>query len=290
VIFEYRGGAWDLAGRARVVGILNLTPDSFYDGGRYLTRVAAVARLEAMASEGADAVDVGAQSTRPGGAAIGPEEEWRRLEPFLVSLATAAGRLRIPLSIDTYHAEVARRALDAGAAMVNDVSALLDPAMADVVVEAEAGLTLMHSLGAPDRLHDAREYEDVAEEVRSFLEDRLLLAGSRGVPRRRIALDPGIGFSKHAEQSLEALRGIPRLLSLGRPVYVGLSRKSFLGALGGGEIPEERLAAGLSATVAAYALGARIFRTHDVRETVAALRLAERLLSPESALVEEAGA
>ena len=290
MIFEYRGGAWDLAGRARVVGILNLTPDSFYDGGRYLTREAAVSRLEAMAQEGADAVDVGAQSTRPGGAPVGPEEEWRRLAPLLPAVTKAAGGLGIPISIDTYHAEVARRALDAGAAMVNDVGALLDPAMADVVVEAEAGLTLMHSLGAPDRLHDAREYEDVAEEVRSFLEDRLLLAGSRGVRRERIALDPGIGFSKRAEQSLEALRGISRLSSLGRPVYVGLSRKSFLGALGGGERPEGRLAAGLGATVAAYALGARIFRTHDVRETVAALRLAERVLSPESALVEEAGA
>ena len=288
MIFEYRGGAWDLTGRARVVGILNLTPDSFYDGGRYLTREAAVARLEAMASEGADAVDLGAQSTRPGGAAIGAEEEWERLEPVLASTASAASvaaRLGLPLSIDTYHAEVARRALEAGVAMVNDVSGLgVDPALAEVVARAKAGLVLMHSLGAPDALHAPREYRDVGEDVRSLLEERLRLAESRGIPRERIALDPGIGFSKRAEQSLEAIRGIPRLLTLGRPVYVGLSRKSFLGALGGGEPPEGRLAAGLGATVAAYALGARIFRTHDVRETVSALRLAERLLSPEGVL------
>jgi dihydropteroate synthase len=138
----------------------------------------------------------------------------------------------------------------------------------------------MHSIGAPDSLHAPREYQDVARDVRAFLEERMRLAESRGVPRERIALDPGIGFSKKSEQSLDALCGIPRLRSLGRPIYVGVSRKSFLGALTG-EPVEGRLAAGLGATVAAFALGARIFRTHDVRETVEALRLAERVLAPE---------
>lgn len=278
MIFEYRGGAWDLAGRARVVGILNLTPDSFYDGGRYLTREAAVSRLEAIVSEGADAVDVGAQSTRPGGAAIGPEEEWRRLEPVLAALVSAAARVEIPLSIDTYHAEVARRALDAGVVIVNDVSGLqADPRMAEVVSAAKAGLVLMHSIGAPDALHAPREYGDVAEEVRAFLEERMRFAESNGIPRERIALDPGIGFSKRAEQSVEALHGIPSLLSLGRPVYVGVSRKSFLSSLTDKAPASERLAAGLGASLFAFALGARIFRTHDVRETIQALQVFEHV-------------
>jgi dihydropteroate synthase len=277
LIFRHRTGVWEWPGRARVVGILNLTPDSFSDGGRYEAPGAALARAEAMAAEGADAIDVGGQSTRPGARPVGPEEEWARLKP---AIAAIAARVPVPLSVDTYSALVARRALDAGASMVNDVSGLgVDPALAEVAARAGAGLVLMHSLGAPDRIHVPREYQDVADEVRVFLEERMRLAESRGVPRERIALDPGIGFSKKAEQSLEALCGISRLATLGRPVYVGLSRKSFLGALTG-EPVEGRLAAGLGATVAAFALGARIFRTHDVRETVEALRLAEGILNP----------
>jgi len=276
--FHHRAGAWDLSGRARVVGILNLTHDSFSDGGRYTSPELALARAEEMAAEGADAIDVGGQSTRPGGRPVGPEVEWGRVEG---ALGAIAARLSLPISVDTYHAEVARRALDAGASIVNDVSGLgVDPALAEVVARAGAGLVLMHSVGAPDSLHAPREYGDVAEEVRAFLEQRMALAESRGVPLERIALDPGVGFSKKAEQSLDALCGIPRLSSLGRPVWIGVSRKSFLGALTG-EPVEGRLAAGLGASVAAFALGARIFRTHDVRETVEALRLAERVLTPE---------
>jgi dihydropteroate synthase len=152
----------------------------------------------------------------------------------------------------------------------------VDPALADVAAAAGAGLVLMHSQGAPAGLHAPREYGDVAEEVATFLETRARMAEERGVPRERIAIDPGIGFSKRAEQSLEALAGIPRLVALGRPVYVGVSRKSFLGAVTG-EPVEGRLAAGLAATVSAYNLGARMFRTHDVRETVESLRIAERV-------------
>ncbi len=276
--FHHRAGVWDLSGRARVVGILNLTPDSFSDGGRFASPQAALAHAEEMAAEGADAIDVGGQSTRPGGRSVGPEVEWGRIEP---SLQAIVARLSLPVSVDTYHAEVARRALDQGASIVNDVSGLgVDPVLAEVAARAGAGLVLMHSLGAPDSLHAPRDYQDVALEVRAFLEERMRLAESRGIPRERIALDPGIGFSKKAEQSLDALCGISRLQSLGRPVYIGVSRKSFLGALTG-EPVEGRLAAGLGATVAAFALGARIFRTHDVRETVEALRLAERVLTPE---------
>jgi len=272
--FHHRAGVWDLAGRARVVGILNLTPDSFFDGGRYVEPAVALSRAEAMASEGADAIDVGGQSTRPGGKALSAEEEWARLSPVLASLVK---HVPLPFSVDTYFGEVARRALDVGVAMVNDVSGLgVDPGLADVTAKAGAGLVLMHSHGAPDALHAPREYGDVAEEVAMHLARRASLAESRGVSRDRIALDPGIGFSKRAEQSLEALAGIPRLLSLGYPVYVGVSRKSFLGAVTGLPV-EDRLPAGLAASVSAYHLGARIFRTHDVKETVEALRVAERV-------------
>jgi dihydropteroate synthase len=232
-----------------------------------------------MAAEGADAVDVGAQSTRPGaGPAVGVEEEWERLRPALAGLV----RLAIPISVDTYRAEVARRALDAGAGMVNDVTGLTaEPELARHVARAGAALVLMHALGAPDRMHEPVEYEngDVVESVRSFLEKQTRTAIQAGVAEERIALDPGIGFSKRAPQSLEVLRGLRRLTSLGRPLYIGVSRKSFLAHATGRPV-EERLAAGLGATIAAIALGARIVRTHDVRATVDAVRTAEAILNP----------
>ncbi len=276
--FTFRGGSWNLAERAYVVGILNVTPDSFYDGGRYASADHAVERAERMVEEGADGIDVGGESTRPGAAALDPAEEWRRLEPALRALA--GGRLPVPVSVDTCRGETARRALDLGAAVVNDITGLAhDPSIAAHAAGAGAGLVLMHSLGGPGRLHEPRRYEDLAAEIREFLGAQLRLAVSLGVPEERIALDPGIGFSKRAAQSVEALRAIPQLTALGRPLYIGVSRKSFLGALTGQPV-EARLAAGLGATVAAYALGARIFRTHDVRETRDALRAAEAAIGP----------
>jgi dihydropteroate synthase len=282
MIFDYRGGSWDLEERVRLVGILNVTPDSFSDGGRYSAPDAAIARAEAMVAEGADAVDVGAESTRPGtGAPLSAEEEWARLSPVVAPLAA---RLPVPLSIDTYHAETARRALDQGAGIVNDVSGLThEPALAEHAARAGAGLVLMHAIGVPGSMHAPREYVDVAQEVTDFLGRQMRLAVERGVPERRIALDPGIGFSKRAEQSFLALRGLPLLTRLGRPVYIGVSRKSFLGTLAGRGV-DERLAAGLGVTIAAIALGARIVRTHDVRETADAIRAAEALLHPDPAL------
>jgi dihydropteroate synthase len=277
LFFAHRFGRWDLAAGPRVVGILNVTPDSFSDGGLLLSPDDALARAEAMAEEGADAIDVGGQSTRPrAGDPVGASVEWTRIGPVLERLAARLPSM--PLSVDTYHGEVARRALDAGAAMVNDVSGLgVDPSVANAAAAAGAGLVLMHSRGAPDRLHDRREYAGVAAEVRDFLAGRLGEAVARGVPREAVALDPGVGFSKRAEQSLEALRGLPLLTALGRPLYIGVSRKSFLGALTG-EPVDRRMAAGLGATVAAFALGGRIFRTHDVRETRNALRVARAIL------------
>lgn len=279
LIFSHRAGSWDLHERARVAGILNLTPDSFYDGGRYTEPDSALARAEAMAAEGADAIDVGAQSTRPGGGPpIGAEEEWTRLRAVLPDVV----RLGLPVSVDTWRAEVARRALDAGVAIVNDVTGLVaDPEMAGVVASSGAGLVLMHSRGAPDSMHEPVAYEDEVLEVRRFLERQRDAATASGIAAQRIALDPGIGFSKSAPQSLRVLQGLPRLTSLGRPLYIGVSRKSFLGRATGRAAPvEERLAAGLGATIAALALGGRIFRTHDVRETADAIRTAESILNP----------
>jgi len=281
VIFAFRSGSWDLSERARVVGILNVTPDSFSDGGRFVGFDAAVAHAEAMVEAGADAIDVGGQSTRPGGAPVGADVEWSRIGTVVEALA---GRVGVPISIDTYWGEVARRALDAGAAVINDVSGLgVSPEIADHAARAGAGLVLMHSVGAPDRIHEPREYGDVAAEVRDFLRARMEAAVARGVARDRIALDPGIGFSKRAAQSIEALRGLPLLTPLGRPLYIGVSRKSFLREWSGAAAtPEGRLAAGLGATAAAYALGGRIFRTHDVKETRDALGAMEAILAPEA--------
>jgi len=284
MLFTHRDGSWRFGPgeRVRVIGILNVTPDSFYDGGRHDDPARALERALALAAEGADAIDVGAQSTRPGGAPAGPDEEWRRLEAVLPALNERLRALPrpLPISIDTYHAAVARRALDAGAAIVNDVTGLTaDPDMAGVVAHTGAGLVIMHSQGGPAALHEKRAYRDVGEEVREFLAARMAQAAAAGVPPERIALDPGIGFSKQAPQSVEALRALPLLTALGRPLYIGLSRKSFLGALTGRRV-EERLAAGLGATVAAVALGARIVRTHDVAATRDALAAAEAILHP----------
>lgn len=275
--FQYRGGSWDLSHGFRLVGILNATPDSFHDGGRYDVPDRARERAERMAAEGADAIDVGAQSTRPGATPLPWEREWERLRPVLEALRDLAA---VPISVDTFHGEVARRALDLGAAMVNDVSGLEhDATVADHVARAGAGLVLMHARGVPDRIHEPREYGNVGDEVAAFLARQLGAARARGVPEGNVALDPGIGFSKRADQSLGALRAIPRLTALGRPLYIGISRKSFLKGPAASP-PESRLWASLGATVAAWRLGARIFRVHDVRETREALAAAGSILDP----------
>jgi len=283
LIFAHRFGRWDLTRTPRVVGILNVTPDSFSDGGRFVEPKDAARHAERMIEEGADAIDIGGQSTRPGGGEpVGAEEEWTRIGPTLTALRGRLGQAGgVPLSVDTYRAEVARRALAEGAAMINDVTSLAyEPGLANVAAEAGAGLVLMHSRGGPASFHDpeVKEYDDIVGEVRWELYMAMRRALLRGVPEEAIALDPGVGFSKRPVHSVGVLRGLPRLTDLGRPLYIGVSRKSFLGALTD-EPVDERLAAGLGATVAAYALGARIFRTHDVQATRDALTLAEALLS-----------
>jgi dihydropteroate synthase len=257
--------------RPSVMGVVNVTPDSFSDGGVNLDADLAAATARRMHDEGAAIVDVGGESTRPGSTGVTAEEELRRVVPVLERLEGG-----VPISIDTSKAEVARRALALGAELVNDVTALrADPELAGVVAEADAYLCLMHMRGEPRTMQVDPRYDDVAAEVAAFLEERLRVAVDAGVPEERICLDPGIGFGKTVEHNLELVRRLDVLLALGRPVVIGFSRKSTLGRLLGD--PEARTgtaAASVGAAVAAYERGATILRVHDVREHVEALTVA----------------
>jgi len=256
--------------RPAVMGVLNVTPDSFSDGGRFARSEDAIAHGRRLVSEGAAIVDVGGESTRPGAAAVSADEELRRVEPVLEGLAG------LPISIDTSKAPVARRALELGAEMVNDVTAFrADAELAAVAAETGAYVCLMHMLGEPRTMQAAPTYDDVVSEVVAFLEDRLAFAVGQGVREELVCLDPGIGFGKTPDQNLELVRRLDALLELGRPVLVGLSRKSTLGKVLGD--PEARVgstAASLGAAVAAFERGAWMVRAHDVGETVEALAVA----------------
>lgn len=258
-----------------VVGIINLTPDSFSDGGKYLDPDRALARAEALVAEGAALLDLGAESTRPGRPVPVPEDqEWRRLEPALT--AVVARFPEIPVSVDTVKSGVARRALEAGAWAINDVSGLrLDPAIADACAAAGAGLILMHSRGDVSTMASYQHagYADVAAEVAEELQGAVAEAARRGVPRERIVLDPGLGFSKTPDQSYQALRGVPSLVRLGYPVMIGPSRKRFLRAATGREV-DEREVATAAACALGWVLGARLFRVHEVAPTRDALAVA----------------
>jgi len=255
------------------MGIVNVTPDSFSDGGRYLDPGLAMARCHELLAEGADVLDLGGESTRPGSAEVSAAEQWRRLEPVLTEVARA--RPDAVLSIDTRSAEVAERALGAGARIVNDVSALTDPAMAGVAGRASAGLVLMHMRGTPETMQRDTVYGDVTAEVAAYLRERIAVAVAAGVARECIALDPGIGFAKSAQGSLELLARIPELAAIGSPVLVGASRKSFLARLTGDEgPPQDRVPASLAAAAVAVWQGARILRVHDVAATVRVVTIA----------------
>jgi dihydropteroate synthase len=252
------------------MGVVNVTPDSFSDGGVHLQPAAAAAAGWRMVDEGAAIVDVGGESTRPGSAGVSTEEELRRVVPVLESLHGA------PISIDTAKAEVARRAVALDAELINDVTALRgDPKMAEVVAESGAYLCLMHMQGEPRTMQQNPTYGDVASEVAAFLEERLGFAVAAGIPEDLIALDPGIGFGKTVQQNFELVRRLDVLTALGRPVVVGLSRKSSLGRIvGDATATTGSLAASIAAAVAAYDRGATILRAHDVREHVEALMVA----------------
>jgi dihydropteroate synthase len=253
--------------RPSVMGVVNVTPDSFSDGGVNLAPDDAVESARRMLEEGAAIVDVGGESTRPGAEPVPLDEELRRVVPVLERLGG------LPVSVDTAKAEVARRALELGAEMVNDVTALRgDPDLAAVVAEHDAYLCLMHMQGEPRTMQLDPRYDDVVSDVKAFLEERLAFAVAQRIPEERICLDPGIGFGKTVEQNFELVRRLDELLALGRPILVGLSRKSSLGRiLGDPDATTGTLAASVGAAVAAYERGATIFRVHDVREHVEAL-------------------
>jgi len=294
---------WDTR-RPLIMGVLNVTPDSFSDGGKFAEVDRAVEHTREMARAGADIIDIGGESTRPGAATVSAEEELRRVMPVVERLSVEcasttergagdASRCRAPttnhearvtISIDTTKAVVAEKALEAGARIVNDISALrFDPRMVEVVRNAGAGLVLMHMQGTPQTMQAAPHYDDVVTEVLTFLAERVAFAEARGVKKSQIAVDPGIGFGKTVEQNLQLLARLEELTSLGCPVLVGTSRKSFIGKVLG--LPEPGTAGGATerlwgtaATVAwAVAQGARIVRVHDVAEMADVVRMTEAI-------------
>jgi dihydropteroate synthase len=267
----------DAPGGFRLMGILNVTPDSFSDGGRFLGAKAAIAHGRALVDAGADIVDVGGESTRPGAEPVAVEDELASVVPVLEGLA--AEGLDVQISIDTCKAPVARAALDAGASLINDVTALRgDPEMAGVVAGSGADCCLMHMLGEPRTMQRDPRYEDVVDDVKAFLQERLEFAVREGVSEERVLLDPGIGFGKTLEHNLQLLRRLEELSSLGRPIVIGTSRKSFLGRIAGDGSDPERLAGTVASNVLAYERGASVFRVHDVAPVREALAVAAATL------------
>lgn len=263
-------GAYSLdVTRPRVMGIVNVTPDSFSDGGRYAAADRAIAHGLELVSQGADILDVGGESTRPGAVPVSLEEELRRVLPVVEALAAQSG---VPVSVDTYKPEVMRAALAAGASMINDVYALRQPGAVEAVASSHAAVCLMHMRGTPQTMQDDPQYHDVVAEVQEFLAARLAACEAAGISRDRIVVDPGFGFGKRSVHNLALLRDLGALQALGCPVLVGLSRKSVLGQVTGNAV-DARLHASLAAAVLAAAKGARILRVHDVGATVDALKI-----------------
>jgi dihydropteroate synthase len=263
--------------RFTVLGVVNVTPDSFSDGGLYLEADAAVEHGLELAAEGAAILDVGGESTRPGADPVDAGEEVQRVVPVVERLAAGGRRV----SIDTTKLEVARAALDAGATIVNDVAAFrFAPELAGLVAERGAGCVLMHMLGEPRTMQLDPRYDDVVSDVRAFLEERLAFAVAEGVPEERVWLDPGIGFGKSLEHNLELLRRLDEIVAIGRPVVIGTSRKSFLGKLAGGRSETERLPGTIATNVLALERGATVFRVHDVAPVLDALTVAAATVAP----------
>jgi dihydropteroate synthase len=269
------GLALNLGERTLLMGVLNVTPDSFADGGQFLDPGRAADAALAMQDAGADVIDIGGESTRPGAEQVSADEERRRIEPVLERLA---GRVTVPISIDTYKADVARAALDRGAAIVNDVSALrYDPALADVVAASGAAVILMHNRGRSGDMYREAHYEDGVGEVRRELGERLDAAVAAGISLERVVLDPGVGFAKRAEHSFEVLAGLESLGVLGRPLLVGPSRKSYLKAAIGNREAADRDWATAAAVTASVLLGAHIVRVHAVKEMADVVRTADAI-------------
>jgi len=268
----------------KLMGVVNVTPDSFSDGGEFLDPDAAIAHGIQLAADGAAILDIGGESTRPGADPVPENEELRRTIPVVEGLA--AENTGWEISIDTTKSAVARAALEAGAAIVNDVSAFrFDPDMAAMCAERGARCCLMHMLGGPRTMQSDPRYDDVVSDVKAFLEERLAFATGEGVPEDHVWLDPGIGFGKTVEHNLELLRRLDEIAAIGRPVVIGTSRKSFLGRLAGGRKEGDRLAGTIATNVMALERGARIFRVHDVAQVADALVVAAATVS----LPEEEG-
>jgi len=260
--------------KPKLMGVVNVTPDSFSDGGMYLDPEAAVAHGRELVAQGAEILDVGGESTRPGAAEVSEEEELRRVLPVVEGLAGVA-----TVSVDTSKLGVAEAALDAGASIVNDVTAMRrDPEIGGLCAERGVGLVLMHMLGDPRTMQVDPHYDDVVDEVKAFLAERLEVAVAAGVDEERIWLDPGIGFGKALEHNLELLRRLGELRSLGRPLVIGTSRKSFLGKIDDSPV-DRRMGGTIASSVLAAAEGADVLRVHDVAEVAQALKLAAAILS-----------
>lgn len=252
-----------------VMGIINVTPDSFSDGGDHDDPAAAVAWGERLIAEGAAILDVGGESTRPGSAELGEAEELARVRPVIARLQAED----VAISIDTRHASVAAACLEAGAAIINDVTGFRDAAMVELAAGSDAGLVVMHMLGTPDTMQQAPRYDDVVGEVGGYLLAQATVLEAAGVDRSRIAVDPGIGFGKTLEHNLALLAGLPRLVELGYPVVVGASRKRFIGEVSSESEPRARLGGSVAAALAAVRKGAAVVRVHDVGVTVQALAI-----------------
>jgi dihydropteroate synthase len=274
----YAGGTCvDFSVKTGIMGILNVTPDSFYDGGRFVEPQVALERAHQMVEEGADIIDIGGQSSRPGSEPVPEAEEARRVLPVVEAVASS---VRALISVDTYRAAIARAALDAGAHLINDISALRgDPPLLEVVAKRQAPLILMHMKGMPRDMHLNPTYEALIDEVFAFLQERLRTAQAGGVAAARLLIDPGIGFGKGAHHNLELLRKLHHFHALGRPIVIGTSRKSFIGRILGTEV-DERLE-GTAATVAAAIMqGASVIRVHDVRAMARVARMMDALVRP----------
>ena len=275
MIWQTSRRTFDLANRGVIMGIVNVTPDSFSDGGTFGDTDAAVAHGLRLAAEGAEILDIGGESTRPGAAAVSADEEQRRVLPVIEKLAAST---KVAISIDTSKAAVARAALQAGAEIINDVTALQgDPDMTTVAAETGAGVILMHMRGTPRTMQQDPAYENVVTEVADFLRERMAAAIAAGLSKDHIAIDPGIGFGKTVEHNLQLIAGLRTLADLRYPVVLGASRKSFLATAAGCEEMTDRDTFTAALTALGYGLGARLFRVHAVRPNLQALRLAEAL-------------